>query len=86
MKPWEEEWELNPIQRATVMMKGERKTVLYAGNPLKATQPEDVERARLAVKAPEMARLLMRAYADVPMGSNTRREIDALLKETGAWE
>ena len=59
MKPHEETWELNPIQRAAVVLKGERKPVLYAGNPLKATQPEDVERARLAVKAPAMARALL---------------------------
>lgn len=85
-KPHEEEWELNPIQRASVVLKGERKTVIWAGNPLKATTPEDVERARLAVKAPEMARLLMLAYSDVPLSSNRRREIEALLKETGAWE
>lgn len=86
MKPHEETWELNPIQRAAVVLKGERKTVLWAGNPLKATAPEDVERARLAVKAPEMVRLLMLAYSDVPLNSNRRREIEELLKETGAWE
>lgn len=57
-KPWEEEWELNPIQRAAVVLKGERKTVLWAGNPLKATTPEDVERARLAVQAPRLYRAL----------------------------
>lgn len=85
-KPHEEQWELNPIQRAAVVLKGERKTVLWAGNPLKATTPEDVERARLAVKAPEMVRLLMLAYSDVPMNSNRRRDIEALLKETGVWE
>ena len=57
-KPHEEQWELNPIQRAAVVLKGERKTVLWAGNPLKATQPEDVERARLAVQAPRLYRAL----------------------------
>jgi len=87
MKPHEETWELNPIQRAAVVLKGERKTVLWAGNPLKATAPEDVERARLAVKAPEMVRLLKRIVrehgANIP---HTAAEIDELLQDMGVME
>lgn len=86
-KPHEEQWELNPIQRAAVVLKGERKTVLWAGNPLKATQPEDVERARLAVKAPHMANLLARIRdehgAYMP---STAEDIEAVLREAGVLE